>query len=84
MSDRDKYEEFAKVNDTHYIHLGDNFDRYPCNSSIGPVQDDFRFSDNSGWECIGCHAWWPEMPDMEPEGLAALTRMRVDPQRGEG
>lgn len=79
MTRTTKHPDFACVDETHYIHLEEIEPGHPCNSSIGPYDgDDFDEDDDRprGWQCIGCHAWWPKMPDMEPEGLAALCHMR--------
>ena len=74
-------ERFACVSETHYIHLEVVGSGKPCNSSIGPASwtgDDLDEDGEpqGGWSCIGCRGWWPMMPDMEPEGLAALCRMK--------
>lgn len=73
--------EFAKVEDDHFIHVGENADGEPCNSSVSPAwMQGFDDEESRGyWRCLGCGAWWPDgsMPhDMESEGLSALRHMR--------
>lgn len=70
----DETRELVCIEEDHYLHVGENGEGQPCNSSVAPcwMQD----MDGSGWSCLGCGCWWPSMPKMEPEGLAALRYMR--------
>ena len=78
MANELAYQEFACVDETHYIHTGDNAEGFPCNSSIGLARDQGIDDSDGWWRCLGCHLWFPIMPKMEPEGLAAIGRMRLD------
>lgn len=62
-----KHPEIACIDEGHYLHVR-------CGSSImlRADFDDVYDDDNDGWECIGCHAWFPRMPEMQREGLEAL------------
>ena len=40
------------------------------------LDDDFAEPSPLGWRCLGCGFWWDAMPAMEPEGMAAICKMR--------
>jgi hypothetical protein len=68
-------EDLVCVDDTHYLHVGDNPDTgRPCNSSVSPSS--LRGLCEPGWRCLGCNSWWRRMPEAAPLGLAALAMLR--------
>jgi len=68
-------DDFACVDETHYIHLADNPDTgRPCNSSVSPSV--MQGLHERGWRCLGCNGWWARMPEMAEEGIAALAKLR--------
>lgn len=80
-------QEFYKIDDTHYIHVGEG-PNGPCNSSVGPASwAGFDGEEYHGlWYCLGCQHFYENkhLPlDDEPEGLAALRHMTPVDDDGE-
>ena len=70
--------DFAKIEEGHFIHLGNRADGYPCNSSVTMAHEQgFDEPENRGmWRCLGCGHWWARMPGLTEEGLNALARIK--------